>query len=55
MTPKAFEEFINWAKEDKKVFGKIVELIKDIQRSPFTGLGLPELLRGDFKGFGPGA
>lgn len=30
---------------------KIVELIKDIDRSPFTGLGKPEPLKYEFSGF----
>jgi len=35
----AFEDFVGWATEDKKVYAKIVTLIRDIQRSSFTGLG----------------
>ena len=30
----AFADFNHWAKFDKKIYGKIVELIKDIERSP---------------------
>ena len=28
--PQAFQDFNNWAREDKKVYGKIVSLIDDI-------------------------
>lgn len=35
---------------DQRIALKIFDLIKDIQRDPFKGLGKPELLRGDFKG-----
>jgi len=40
----AFSDFTNWAKNDKKVYKKIISLIKDIDRSPFTGIGKPEAL-----------
>ncbi|MUL37789.1 Txe/YoeB family addiction module toxin [Gloeocapsopsis dulcis] len=47
----AFEDFTEWAKLDKKIHRKIVELIKDIDRSPFLGLGKPELLKYELSGF----
>lgn len=47
----AFEDFTGWATEDKKVYAKIIELIRDIQRSAFTGLGKPEPLRHEMKGY----
>ena len=47
----AFEDFNQWAKLDKKIYSKIIELIKDIDRSPFTGLGKPEPLRYELSGF----
>ena len=31
----AFEDFVGWATQDKKVYAKIVRLIQDIQRSSF--------------------
>lgn len=47
----AFEQFANWAIEDKKIYAKIVRLIKDIDRSPYTGLGKPEPLRHNLAGY----
>jgi toxin YoeB len=41
----AFADFNEWAKSDKKIYRKIFELIKDIDRSPFEGLGKPEPLK----------
>jgi toxin YoeB len=38
-------------KEDKKVFKKILELIKDIQREPFSGIGKPERLKYELQGY----
>jgi toxin YoeB len=48
--PQAFDEFNVWAKENKKIYAKIVALIKDIQRDPFSGLGKPEALKYDLSG-----
>jgi toxin YoeB len=47
----AFEDFSEWAKLDKKIHQKIVTLIKDIDRSPYTGLGKPEALKYDYQGY----
>lgn len=47
----AFEDFNHWAKLDKKNYRKIVALIKDIDRSPFTGLGKPEALKHNLSGY----
>ena len=46
----AWEEYISWQSEDKKILRKINELIKDIQRHPFEGLGKPEPLKFDLTG-----
>jgi toxin YoeB len=43
--PDAFEDFNEWSGLNKKIYKKIVELIKDIDRSAFTGLGKPEPLK----------
>ncbi len=47
----AFEAFTDWAKLDRKLYGKIVALIKDVDRSPFTGLGKPEPLKHELSGY----
>ena len=47
----AFNDFNNWVKLDKKIYRKIVTLIKDIDRSPFTGLGKPKPLKHDLQGY----
>jgi toxin YoeB len=39
--PKAFKQFNEWAIEDKKLYKKIVDLIDDILRHPFSGIGKP--------------
>lgn len=47
----AIEDFEFWAKTDVKILKKIAELFLAIARSPFEGIGKPELLKGELKGF----
>jgi toxin YoeB len=47
----AFQDFNGWAVLDKKIYQKIVNLIQDINRSPFTGLGKPEPLKYELSGY----
>jgi toxin YoeB len=49
-TPDAFEDFVGWSSEDKKIYARIIELIKDIGRNPFSGIGKPEPLKHKLKG-----
>jgi toxin YoeB len=48
---ESWEDYQYWLKTDKKILTKINDLIKDIGRSPFDGLGKPEPLRYKYKGF----
>ena len=47
----AWDDYLSWQSEDKKMLKKINELIKDIQRNPFTGIGKPEPLKFDLAGY----
>ena len=47
----AWEDYISWQTEDKKTLKKINALIKDIQRTPFEGIGKPEPLKFKLAGF----
>jgi len=47
----AWAQYQYWQIEDKKILSRINELIKAIQREPFKGIGKPELLRQNLKGF----
>jgi toxin YoeB len=46
----AWEDYIYWQSTDKNAVKKINALIKDIQRTPFTGIGKPEALKYDLSG-----
>jgi len=48
---KAFEDFNEWEKSDKKIYKKIVELIKNINREPYSGIGKPEPLKYKLTGY----
>ncbi|UWG98571.1 Txe/YoeB family addiction module toxin [Dehalobacter sp. DCM] len=47
----AWEDYTMWLIEDKKVLKKINELLKDIDRNGYEGLGKPEPLRHDLTGY----
>lgn len=47
----AWSDYCEWQSEDRKTLKRINELIKDAQRTPFTGIGKPEPLKGDLRGF----
>lgn len=49
-TDLAWEEYLYWQQNDKSMLKKINTLIKDIKRTPFSGLGKPEALRFDLSG-----
>ena len=38
-------------REDAKLLGKLWELIANIQAEPFTGIGKPEALKGNYAGY----
>ena len=50
-TAAAWEDYLHWQQTDKSVLSKINELIRDALRNPFTGLGKPEPLKENLKGW----
>jgi toxin YoeB len=47
----AWEDYTSWVDIDKKVSKKINDLIKECLRTPFSGKGKPEPLKGNFSGY----
>jgi len=45
-----FEDLAWWVEQDRKKALKILKLIKEIQRTPFTGTGQPEALKHELSG-----
>ena len=50
-TPNGWQDYIYWQTEDKKTLKKINKIIYDISRNGNEGIGKPEPLIGNFKGF----
>ncbi|KAF0203728.1 MAG: toxin-antitoxin system toxin component Txe/YoeB [Bacteroidetes bacterium] len=48
---ESWEDYLYWQKNDKKILSKINDLLKDISRTPFSGLGKPEPLKHKYKGY----
>jgi len=48
---KAYKDFIAWSSENKDIFRKITELVKDIDRDSYKGIGKPEPLKYELKGW----
>ena len=46
----AFEDLAWWIQQDRNKALRIVNLIKEVQRDPFKGIGKPEPLRHELKG-----
>lgn len=47
----AWKDYCKWQQESKVIIKRINMLIKDIQRSPFEGIGNPEPLKENLSGF----
>lgn len=50
-TPTAWADFTSIVLNDKSKAKRILNLIKDAQRSPFEGIGKPEALKYELQGY----
>jgi len=48
---QAWEDYRYWQAQDPNTLERLNSLIKQCERTPFQGLGKPEALRGDLKGW----
>lgn len=48
---ESWEDYLYWQKTDKKMLQKINALLKDIARTPFSGIVKPEALKHKYRGF----
>lgn len=48
---ESWEDYLYWQKTDKTKLKRINELLKDISRTPFHGIGKPEPLKYKYSGF----
>lgn len=47
----AWDDYIHWSATSEKTRQRINDMIRQCQRTPFSGIGKPEPLRGDLKGW----
>jgi len=47
----AWDDYLYWQNTDRKMLKKVNELIKSCERTPFSGIGKPEPLKENLKGF----
>ena len=50
-TDEAWEEYLYWQTQDKKIIKRINNLIKDIDRNGYNCIGKPEQLSGNLAGY----
>lgn len=50
-TSKSWEEYCYWQTQDKKTRKRINQLLADIARNNFTGMGKPEPLKNNLNGY----
>jgi toxin YoeB len=48
---RAWEDYLYWRETDRRLLGRINQLIREIQREPFSGIGKPEPLKHAFQGY----
>lgn len=50
-TDEAWNDYVYWFETDRKKLKKINELIREIDRTPFEGIGKPEPLKQNLNGY----
>lgn len=48
---EAWEDYLYWQKQDKRMVERINKLIRETQREPLAGVGKPEALKHALSGF----
>jgi toxin YoeB len=47
----AWEAYLYWQTQDKKTLRRVNQLLKDIERNGYTGIGKPEPLKHEYSGW----
>lgn len=47
----AFDEYSDWATQDRKLFERLRRIIGETAKTPFEGIGKPEPLKHELKGY----
>ena len=48
---EAWEDYLYWQKQDRRMLERINKLIRETQREPFSGVGKPEPLQHALAGY----
>jgi toxin YoeB len=48
---EAWDDYLYWQKQDRKMVERINKLIQEVKRDPFSGVGKPEPLKHALAGF----
>ena len=48
---KAWQDYLYWQTQDKKTLRRINQLLQDIERNGYDGIGKPEPLKGNLQGY----
>lgn len=48
---EAWEDYLYWQSQDRKTLRRINQLLQDIARNGYDGIGKPEALRGELAGW----
>ncbi len=48
---QAWDDYLYWQKQDRKLLARLNSLIKECTRTPFDGTGKPEPLKGQLSGW----
>ena len=48
---RGWEEYLHWQREDKRTLHRLNQLISDIRRNGYSGIGKPEPLKGNLSGW----
>jgi toxin YoeB len=51
LMPKAWQDLGWWVKNDIKAIKKIYELLNNTSKTPFEGIGQPEALKSNYRGY----
>ena len=49
--PSAWDDYVYWQQNDRKILVRINELIRDCRRNPRSGIGKPEPLKHALSGY----
>ncbi|MFN7012153.1 MAG: Txe/YoeB family addiction module toxin [Allorhizobium sp.] len=48
---RSWSDYLHWQEADRAMLDKVNVLIRECLRTPFSGIGKPEPLKGEFQGF----